>query len=637
MKQILAALLIVLFPLPALAALDPETKDKYKLKIVLQCGAHNWLNESFRSDLRNNLAATLQDALGGMADVEVIDAKTVPFDQWPQLWKDVAGKGLSALDGAASPSSEKTHFLRIDFVNGQYELQSRQIDGATGVTSPLRRDHTSDRVVIVRLASRMIGEDFGIIGTVEGQGDNVRVRFKAGELDVPLDQWVHRGDIFALVQVSPPTGPADKTPRAKRLPDTLVQLLDDPKKGTCPARVVYRGIKNPLASPGRAAGFRCVKLDAVRGGTLRLRLVDFTTGQPLTKALQVRVHPEGFQSGESADDEVLIAEPNGLFVSKRKYDGIAFVRVVTGATVLAKIPVEILEDRTMTAALSLNPELESRGELDNRKNELERMFAEAAMVQETLSKEIGALSTKQKNNAAALKKAKECFQVLEGDLKLLEPELQNLKKETGGQKLNLDRCEKFDRDLQQQKTAVLKTIGRLEELVRLEQDPTRLAQERHLKDLFNQGVLHEGNLDIDAAIACFEQLLKESKDQPNVQKELDRLKAAWAVQNEDHRQARNFVYVELPRVKTLPDVETQLPAARQKLQVLKQANDQFTLQKLQNVTLEIQKRLEEAIQKFNASEEAQDMEKNAKVKKIAEDFDKFRQEVFDALKAKSGS
>ena len=66
-------------------------------------------------------------------------------------------------------------------------------------------------------------------------------------------------------------------------------------------------------------------------------------------------------------------------------------------------------------------------------------------------------------------------------------------------------------------------------------------------------------------------------------------------------------------------------------------NDQFSLQKLQNVLLEIQKRLEVEIQKFNAGQGAEDMEKVAKAKKTAEEFDKFKQEVFDALKAKSAS
>ena len=634
MKRLLALLLLVLLPWPALAGLDAESKEKYQLKVVLQCGAHNWLNESFRGDLRSNLAATLQDALGGMATVEVIDARSVPSDKWPQLWKDVALKGLAALDSAQSNSADKIHFLRVDFVNGQYELQSRQLDGATGMASPLRHDHTSDRVLIVRLASRMIGEDFGITGTVEGQGDNVRVRFRAGDLDAPLDQWVHRGDIFALVQVLPPLRPEDKAPRAMRVPDTLVQLTDDPKKGACPARILYRSEKNPLTVPSRALGYRCIKLDTVRSN-LRLRLIDAATGQPITKALEVRVHSEGFQSGESADDEVLIPERNGLFLSKRKYDGIGFARVVTGARVIAKIPVEVMDDRTITAVISLDPEKEQRGELEKRKNDLERQYAEAKLVQDNLWEEILALANKKKPDALA--KAKLCLKVLEGDMKLLNDEYQSLKKDPGSQQVEMKNLAAYEKILEDRRTRVQQLVGRLDELVRLEEDPTRLAQERHLKDLYNQGLLHEENLDIDAAIAAFEQILKQAKDQTEVQKRLDRLKAAWAIQSEEHRQARNFVYIELPRVKSLADVDAQLATARKNFQTLKQANDQYSLQKLQNVLLEIQKRLEEEIRKFNASESAEDMEKVAKAKKTAEEFDKFKQEVFDALKAKSAS
>jgi hypothetical protein len=376
MKRLVPVLLLALAPAAVHAQIDPQTNQPYDLSVVLKCGAHNWLGKQFRDDLRNNLAGMLQDALGPMAAVKVFDLKETPADQWQPLWKQFDAKGFAALDGPKELGGVKTHFLRVDFVNGQYELQTRQVDGDTGWVSPWRRERTADRAYVPRLAGKMIGQDFGITGTVAGKSATVQVQFRGAALGTPLDRWVHKGDVFALFQVMPKTSQGKI--HAAQVPDCVIHIMDSPKGGVAEGKVVFRGRDNPVGRQG-AGGFRCVKLSTVNG-SMRLRLID-DKGQPHVRALQVRVHSQAFQEGFSSEEEVLNPDRGGMFLSKKTYDQLAYVRVVTGATEIAKIPVPILDDREVTVTVGLDPKREQAGQLYSLRSELIRLYTESWLLQ----------------------------------------------------------------------------------------------------------------------------------------------------------------------------------------------------------------------------------------------------------------
>src|SRR5205823_5686660 len=120
----------------------------------------------------------LQAAFGNMGIVKVIDEHP--------LLPDIERLGLgSPLDREKKVSETKTHFVLIDFVNGQYEVQARQHDGLTGLVSPvIRRDRTTDRQFVARAATLLIDQDLGVVGTLEEQpkGDNVRIVLKGSGL-----------------------------------------------------------------------------------------------------------------------------------------------------------------------------------------------------------------------------------------------------------------------------------------------------------------------------------------------------------------------------------------------------------------------------------------------------------------------
>src|SRR5262249_47507647 len=122
MKRVVSLLAVVMLTQSAFAALPPDGSEKYRLQVVIRCGAHNWLGDQFRDDLRSDLTGILQDALGGMAEVKVVDLKKVAATEMDPFWKDFETKGFAALDTPHDLTGVKTHFLRVDFVNGQYEM-----------------------------------------------------------------------------------------------------------------------------------------------------------------------------------------------------------------------------------------------------------------------------------------------------------------------------------------------------------------------------------------------------------------------------------------------------------------------------------------------------------------------------------
>ena len=164
-------------------------------------------------------------------------------------------------------------------------------------------------------------------------------------------------------------------------------------------------------------------------------------------------------------------------------------------------------------------------------------------------------------------------------------------------------------------------VGELDKSVQEANDPTRLAQQKKLLDLSNKSLAQFDNHDYDAAIATCKAILKEFGDQPVIKKRLGEWEAGWALKNSDHGVAREFVYREWPAVKSSADIEAKIPLARQKMQVLIGVKDEYTLAKLRDTLPDVAKVLRDEIQVANQNPD--DGDKLTKLKKVADDFDKF--------------
>src|SRR5262245_30213504 len=160
MSRLVPVIALLLAPAAVSAqTLDAESNKEYELQVLLRCGAHPWLSKAFRADLREELEGMMIDVLGPMARVGVFDVDAMP---WPRLWEGVDDRGFAAMERPRVTNGAKTQFIRIDLVNGQYEVQSRQLDGPTSQVSPWRRERTGDRTMVAGVAGRVIGEDLGV-------------------------------------------------------------------------------------------------------------------------------------------------------------------------------------------------------------------------------------------------------------------------------------------------------------------------------------------------------------------------------------------------------------------------------------------------------------------------------------------
>ena len=115
--------------------LDPESKVPYFWRVILKIQPHPLLSPTFRDQLKRDLEAALQPSLGTLGTVEVIDLASTPRDHWDPLWQQFDDKGFAALESPRDLTGVKTHFLKLEYRDGLYQLEARQHDGFTGISS----------------------------------------------------------------------------------------------------------------------------------------------------------------------------------------------------------------------------------------------------------------------------------------------------------------------------------------------------------------------------------------------------------------------------------------------------------------------------------------------------------------------
>jgi hypothetical protein len=550
-------------------ALDPELTTPYKVKVVLQVAPNRLLTPIFREQLRRDLRQGLQGALGAMGEVEVIDLAEVKDDQREPLWREVAAKGLqTGLDTAPKATTDiKTHFVRVDYVDGQYEIQARQYDGLTGLVSPsVRHKRTPDRQFVARAAALLVDQDFGLVGTVtDGDGPTARVAFRGGGLKVPLDRWVKKGDLFGLVQVG-----ADGKPAYKRW--YVLQAEAAPgEDGSCTCKVMP-----PLRLQGGAgSGFRCFKLGTVRA-PVRVRVVEGGKigGRPRPMEAIVEVHRRGFDDPSSC---LLTTDADGYASTEKKeppYDGLAFVTVRSGGQLRTQVPVVLEADRTVIIPITVGREPAGflplrnlwEGNLTNDQIMLKELFP-------SLSKDLEKVGAK-----AALERAQKVLDEL--DKKLPEydkdrAELAQFKPVTGTKPLDLSRGDRALTDVRQARQELREWVGRVDKI--LKEGGNTDAQQVKLDYEKAQNFEKEG--DYGRAIALYDQVFAKTKD-AKLGERLTKLKAAWETKGEDHAKARAFIYDTWPKLEAPSVMKERVKQAREALAVCRKVKDPLGPRKL---------------------------------------------------------
>lgn len=587
-RLLVAALCLGLLPPVAHAApeggLDPESLTPYHLRVVLHFADHPSFTPVFRAQVRGQLHDNIQAALGDLGDVEVVDDLGSLSGPERAALRGAEGRGLEqAFEDRSwkNISNTKTHLVFIDLVNHWYEIRARQHDGSTGLASPVvRHERTRDRLFIARAATRLVGRDFGLVGTVVGRDADqaVRVGIKGGKLGAPLTGWLQPGDVLAVAQLNRGTG-GERSAWSFQVPAALLQVTEEPKDGVCRCQLFHRyedAPSNLERGPG-VLGFRCLKLGTAVS-RVRLRFVDKDRpAQAIVRPITVVVRPEA-RFDRSVKEEKLPVR-DGFVETEKPFSHVAFVQVSSeGVPVSGQIPVEVFEGRTVTCPLTISPDAEQRGQFDLQRKRWEGQLYERLLVLSDLRKEINKL-LKAKENKAAQEKAEAGLGAVKEDVTRLEEELDRLA--PIAKQLKMEQALKDGRDrLADLKAGQAELERSVKDLGQILKEEPKWAE---VKSLIEQAKQREQEAEFDQAIKNYQEAVELGRELANFKaqlepwvKHLDQLKKDWEAKGPEHEQARDFIYQVWPKLDSVAKLNERIDEAGKAFKVCKEAGDRLT-------------------------------------------------------------
>jgi tetratricopeptide (TPR) repeat protein len=650
----LALLAVVFAAGPVAAQADPEPKTPYLWRVVLKAQPHPLLSTAFREQLKRDLVAALQPALGNLGTVEVIDLAEVPHDLWDPLWQQFDDKGFDALAAPRDLTGVKTHFLTIEYRDGQYHLQSRQHDGFTGLASPVvRKQSVRAPELVGRTAGLLLDRDFGLAGTVEataGKTDEVKVTVRGGQLG-PAERFVKEGDIFAIAEVrktnrpapppartatgkviAPPPGtapPPGLSSRARAY--TLLRVTEVGKDGTLKAAPlsVY---KNPIPGGGGVVAYRCLRLGTVEG-PLTVRLVSADpASQKALGLVSVRATEAGFGSAEGKDT---LEFRDGLFRSARPLANVACITVSIGPSESKLFAVPVLGPEPVALPFEINPKAEERANFERAALGVAVRVSDANLAQTICFEETAKLIDKQKNSQA-LARAKGGLTSADAEDKAIADELARLKEQAAASPDSarlLAIIEQRLVALRNHNVELAEHIKKLEVVVARENDPATAAKQVQADALATQINILLSRGDVDEAITAYGQLITLLPDNPEVKAKRDKLKAEWTPKSDAHAKARDYLLKTWPAVATIPDFKDSLPQIGAAVDECIKNGDQYTLRKLLFHFNGAGRKLHDLVEPLDASADA-DRKLAADAKQVGETMAALENKITEFLKGK---
>lgn len=608
-RSVLAAAVVLLAGSPALAQLDAEPKQPCLWRVVLSARPHPLLTADLRERVRRDVVAALQTGIGPLGTVEVIDLADAPRDRWEPLWQEFVDKGFSALDAPRDLTGAKTHFLRLEYRDGQFHLEARQYDGFTGLASPLVRTRAvraPDQ--IGRAAGLLLDRDFGLTGTVElspATPDSVRVLVRGAALG-PIGGLVERGDVFAVAAVrktnrpapspirtatgkiiSPPPGaePAayTSTPRSY----VLLKVTDvGPDALRC---ALLPGEAKALPLSGGVIGYRCMKLGTVKA-PVAVRLVG-SDGSVERNASRVVVRASDALFADparpDAKDNCTFHAPTAQFRAGRELSNVACVTVTLGAqSKLFAVPV--LTPDPITLPFEVNETKARLADFQREVTATATAVADARYAQ-TVCFETVARHIDKQENKQALARAKSGLEASEAAYLTRTDELKRLREQTdlaGPAKPVLDKVERDLVALKQHNDKLKEHIGKIEHVVKLTENPALAAKEIERERLNERVRFLLAVGDVEQALVAYDQLLAVEPDAAK-KAERDRVAAEWKIKDDAHQKARDYLLKTWPTIATIPDFKDSAvkqnnvdPPLRVAVDVCKKHGDKWTLRKL---------------------------------------------------------
>jgi hypothetical protein len=585
----------------------------YELQVVVSMAPHKLMTSAFQDRVQRQLRDNLQSALGELAHVNVTN-------QHPLLLQ-VEAKGLEhAFDDWKVLDGRKLHVVLIDFANGTYKVQARQYDGFTGLASPVvRHGQTADRDFVDRMAALLVAQDFGIDGAIEkAEREKVQVRLKGTGLSGSLDPWLKEGDVFAVAEIQDLSGTSPRSTPARWV---FLQAVEKSHNGLVTCQVYHR-YDSALANP--QAVYRCMKLGVLDDAPLVLRLV---AEEPPSRPLAGRQVQLGAPASWPANIERKSSDADGLVQSDRKYKGLALARIAEGGKTLANVPVAIVDDRPVTIAIRVEAQGEEVGKLYLDRDRWLRRVAECLDTTAAMIRELNSLKT----GEASLAKARACRKTLQDDIASVSEDGDNLRKSATAlskdKPLDLGDSESQLEVLRRELREIESYVAHIEDILKKEKDPKQIK----LREMAVQARLLEGQADYQGAIDLYREVLEQAgndfNDLPQLRRRLNELEKAWAVKDDQHRQARDFIYKKWPNAQTAVQVKSKLRELRRSFEICREANDHLTPQKLLLLNLGLVAKLEKEAENLHPQDNDDDRRTAQAIVDITQELKNVNDEV----------
>jgi hypothetical protein len=596
---------------PAWARAD-DLDRPYDLQVVVHFGQHRLLSDDFRKQVERELGDDLRVSLGDLVRVRVVSEH-----------KDlgvVQRDGLAVLDswpaGSSGRSGVKTHFVLIDYRDGQYDIRTRQHDETTGLASPgpanlygrprpvIRQERTQDRAFVAALAAGLVEQDFGLLGTVEGMPDKdgqVKVRLQGGARDGTLDRLVRPGEVFAVV------APPGRSTPGLVLPWALLRVEQAPRDGVCLCRYFSRH------DIRLREGNQCILLGTVTGPLQMHLVVRDAQKREDSSSLTLEVRRKNFEDKEfiplpsRSRDERLLRTPD-----TRPFANLGFVTVV-GRRDRPVIPVALIDNEPVEIELTAEPE---RDPLRFSRENWEQNVRASFLKIEPLLNQLNSLTSEAKGRKEALTLARSGLEGLRADQGRLSAQRKVLWEEAEtlppDKRPSLAAGDELLRQMRENEEKLEQWVARLDALEK--EEPQRQAWIEQV--VRAQGL--ENQLEIGKALEIYKKVIQEGFKDKDLEDRVRKLEAIWRPINEEHGRARAFLYDTWPKLTTTKQLLDNVKKAEDALDVCIKAKDRFGPKRLLTATLEHCERLNKEAARLNPVLNVGDVEPVEKIKEANE-------------------
>lgn len=656
-RSILAATFLFNFaaPLSAQTGLEAEAAGQTLWRVVVKVEPHPLLTASFRDQVRRDIVATLQPALGPLGTADVIDLEEALAGKADSLVQDFNSKGFGALDGARDLTGVKTHFLRIEVKNGQFHLESRQHDGFVGLPSPVIRNQTIRAPELVgRTAGLMIERDFGLAGTLDfakADATEVTVKFRGGKLG-SVSRYVQEGDVFAVSRIrkaanrpapppartatgkiiAPPPGsvpPAALTPEVHSF--TYLKVAAVNADGTARCTVIRSpNFRTTLPAGPGVMGYRCLKLSTVPA-PIAVRIVSGSDGSAATTPIANVRATESFQAKEDPKD--FLDFRDGLYRSSRPFSNLACVTISLGKSKSEHFPVPVLGPEPITLRFETSPEAEAKAVFERSAIAVSTRAADSRIAQAAAFEGIGKLIDARKNGEA-LARARAAFEAADAADKVLSEELEQLKPQGKGVAGADALFANVDRQLvaiRASNAQLAGTIKQLDAVVEKEKDPAVLGAEVRAQSLNTRINLLLAGGEVEEALAAFDQLATLQPNNAEIRTRKEKLAGEWKPKDAEHAKQREYMLKTWPAVATISDLKESLPRLRDAVNACKAAGDKHAFRRMLGIFGGFPAKLNDLIKEIEPNTDAdRRMLNDARI--VLSEVAKFEQEVSEFLR-----